>query len=98
MAEPCIQEQRISKLEAIFDYFVKRTTDHITEGEKQGGHRDRLTLAEQNIQQTKKEISTIKKGYWKVCIVSGILGGLIARATPDVLIPLFNFIMKVMSK
>lgn len=50
---------------------------HIMEAEKTGGVRDRLGLAEASIRVLQGEISTIKQGYWKACIVSGALSGLI---------------------
>ena len=87
----CIQEQRISKLEASLEYFIKRTGDHIYEGEKSGGHRDRLLLLEQ-------AVDALKKAQWLRGIVSGLIGGFIARAAPDMLAELFKFIAKVFTK
>ena len=57
---------------------------HVDEGEKTGGFRDRLIVVEQSI-------STIKKSYWKTCIVSGVIGGLLGKLSPD----LFNFLLKL---
>lgn len=99
---PCVQEKRITTIEATFEYFVKRTGDHIHEGEKQGGHRDRLILAEKDIAANTKQIenlwkyiSALKKGYWKACLISGliggIIGGLLGKVSPD----FFNLIVRV---
>jgi len=76
--EPCIQETRIAKLETGFEYFIKRTADHISEGDRQGGYRDRLVILEQ-------QVSVIKQGYWKTAITAGCLGGLIGNLSPDLI-------------
>lgn len=64
-------------------YIKDKVCNHVDEGERQGGYRDRVFLLEQQMIDHKKEIATIKKGYWKACIVSGLLGGLIVRVGPD---------------
>jgi hypothetical protein len=56
----------------------KKMCSHVEDGEKQGGFRDRLIIAEQ-------EISIIKKGYWKACLISGLIGGLVGNVSPDII-------------
>lgn len=70
-----------SMLSAIQD----RMMHHVDEGERPGGYRDRLIVAE-------LEISTIKKGYWKACIVSGIIGGMLGNLTPDLINAVFKIV------
>lgn len=42
-----------------------------------------------------KRITTLEKGYWKACIVSAIIGGLVARLAPDVLWKMIAAIFKL---
>jgi len=57
---------------------------HVDEGEKTGGFRDRLIVVEQSI-------STIKKRYWKACIVARVIGGLLGKLRKDI----FNLLLKL---
>jgi len=86
----CEQHTELIKSVALIQndlkYIREKVCRHIEDGEKEGGWRDRLLLAEQ-------QISTIKKGYWKACAVSGIIGGLIGKLTPDVL----SFVVKIIT-
>ena len=66
-------------------YIKDRLCNHVTEGEKEGGFRDRLLIAE-------KEIAVIKRGYWKACIVSGLIGGLLSQMTPEAFRWIINLI------
>lgn len=70
---------------------------HIDEGERKGGYRDRLRDLEEQRNTLKKEISTIKKGYWKACIVSGLIGGLLGNLTPEAFNVIFKFIIKALA-
>lgn len=83
----CKQEGRISRLESGFEYFIKRTADHIAEGDKVGGYRDRILLLEtedkaqsDRIGAQTEIISALKKAEWKRVIVGGVIGGIIARS------------------
>ena len=82
----CIQESRISKLESGFEYFIKRTADHIAEGDKVGGYRDRVLLLEQSV-------SELKKAMWARVGVAGLIGGLIGSGSADILNLFFKWIM-----
>ena len=93
----CIYEDRwlqigkdLSELTTALRHISERICQHINEGERQGGFRDRLLIAERQIAEQKEQISVIKSGYWKVAIVSGFIGGLLGKVTPD----LFNFLIK----
>ena len=82
---------------ALMEDFKKRTEHHVEEGERPGGVRDRVFIIEQTIKALgitlnemkeihSKEISTIKQGYWKACIVAGSIGGLISgQLGPEVI-------------
>jgi hypothetical protein len=84
MMEPCIQEARITKLETGFEYFIKRTADHISEGDRQGGYRDRVLILEKEMQAQREIIGSLKKAEWKRVIGGGIVGGIIVRS-PELL-------------
>lgn len=69
----------IARIEEKLDNYIERACKHIEEGEAPvTGYRDRLIAVEM-------EISAIKKSYWKACLVSGLLGGLVGKLTPDLL-------------
>ena len=80
----CKQEQRISKLESGFEYFIKRTADHIAEGDKVGGYRDRVLLLETKVLSQEQIISSLKKAEWLRVIAGGIIGGIVTRS-PELL-------------
>lgn len=42
-----------------------------------------------------KRITALEKGYWKACIVSAIIGGLVARLAPDMLWKMIEAVFKV---
>lgn len=107
--QPCEQQDNIQKLlssqaktEATLEYyaktyeaFLKRIEEHIHEGEKTGGVRDRLATAEHNLESIRTEVSAIKQGYWKVGLGSGIVGALIGHLTPSAIVALVKFITGV---
>jgi len=80
----------LSELTTTLKHISERICQHIDEGERQGGFRDRLLIAERQISEQKEQISIIKRGYWKVALVSGFIGGLLGKITPD----LFNLLIK----
>jgi len=82
----------ISALKESVDKAVSRIDTHVAEAEKQGGIRDRVGLLEAAIRIQQDNISTIKQGYWKACIVSGVVGGLLARLCPDLI---WSFLMNI---
>lgn len=60
-------------------YIRTRVCEHIDEGEKQGGFRDRVLVLEREL------------GHFKAWIfVAGVLGGLVGKLTPDVI----SFLLK----
>jgi hypothetical protein len=67
---------------------------HIVEAERPNGVRDRLGIAETSIRILQGEISTIKQGYWRTCIISGVIGGLFARLAPDLIWKLIEHIVR----
>ena len=84
----CKQESRITKLETGFEYFIKRTADHIAEGDNPGGYRDRLIVLEQSL-------SSLKKAMWARVSVAGLIGGLVGSGSADALGIFLKWIMKI---
>jgi hypothetical protein len=57
-------------------YMRDKVCEHVTEGEKSGGWRDRLLVVE-------KEVAALRTSVWKIGITSGLIGALIGNATPE---------------
>ena len=72
----CLKEEDWGKVKSDMEFFKSKVCKHVNEGDRPGGYRDRLLIAE-------KEISIIKKGYWIAAVVAGAVGGLIGKLTPD---------------
>lgn len=96
-AEPCSEhgvmcgkigsmEAKIDALKASVDEALVSIKTHITEADRPGGVRDRVTELE-------RTISVIKQGYWKACIVSAVVGGLLARLAPEII---WSIVIKIM--
>ena len=79
----CLKEKEWGELQSDLRYIKENTCRHIQEGEGVGGWRDRLLVVEQ-------ETSTLKKSYWKTCVVAGIIGGLVGNISPEI----FNFFVR----
>ena len=73
----------IATIKTDIAYIKENVCRHIKEGEKEGGFRDRLLIAE-------REIEAIKSAFWKACLVSGVIGGLLGKLSPD----FFNWMIK----
>ncbi|MFA4991385.1 MAG: hypothetical protein WC569_02275 [Candidatus Omnitrophota bacterium] len=73
----------IAVIKTDIKYIKNKVCSHIDEGEKSGGFRDRLIVAEQ-------AIDVIKKGYWKSSLVAGLIGGLLGKISPDI----FDWLVK----
>jgi hypothetical protein len=93
--------EKLGKIEGLLqglntrlDQSFLRMEAHINEGERPGGVRDRVAALEADRAASEKEISTIKQGYWKACIVSGVVGGLLARLAPEAIWLLINNLLK----
>ena len=98
----CLKEKEWGELSSdiknicrTLDEIKDNSAEHIKEGEKVGGYRDRLRELELNVktdrvdthnsfEALRLEISTIKKGYYIVGGLSGIIGGLIVKGGVDI--------------
>ena len=87
----CLKEKEFAEIQTTLKYISERLLTHVVEGDRVGGYRDRLLVMEECLKATKKEISTIKQGYWRACIASGIIGGMLGNLTPD----LINVLIKL---
>lgn len=54
----------------------------------------RRVLIDLRVDTLEKQISIVKQGYWKACLTSAIVGGLVARLAPDILWRLIEGIFK----
>jgi len=76
----CLKEKEWGEITTTLNYIKDKLCNHVTEGEKEGGHRDQLR---DNIKDTvylKKQISEIKKSQWKVGIISGLIVGVVIKS------------------
>lgn len=69
-------------------YIREKVCDHIHEGEKEGGFRDRLIVLEQTV-------SSLKKAMWARVSVAGLIGGLVGSGSADALGIFLKWIMKI---
>ena len=68
----------IAVMKADIAYIRQSVCNHVEEGDKAGGWRDRLLVLEE-------EVRAFKKIAWTRLIVAGLIGGLIADGTPEVM-------------
>ena len=89
-AEICAEHTKlVSDIEVIkndIKYIREKVCDHIHEGEKEGGFRDRLIVLEQTV-------SSLKKAMWIRVGVAGLIGGLIGSGSADALGIFLKWIM-----
>ena len=99
MGDTCAEHGMIcSKIGEIHALLIKldaSITSHILEADRAGGVRDRVAALEAIATANAKSISTIKQGYWKTCLVSGVVGGLLARLAPDLIWKVLEQVLKV---
>lgn len=74
-----IIKNSVLKMETVF-------CKHIDEAERQGGQRDRLVIAEQ-------EIAALRKSVWKIGITAGFVGALIGNVAPEVISLFVKFLI-----
>ena len=88
--EICAEHTKlVSDIEVIkndIKYIREKVCDHIREGEKEGGFRDRLIVLEQTV-------SSLKKAMWIRVGVAGLIGGLIGSGSADALGIFLKWIM-----
>jgi hypothetical protein len=88
--EICAEHTKlVSDIEVIkndIKYIREKVCDHIHEGEKEGGFRDRLIVLEQTV-------SSLKKAMWARVSVAGLIGGLIGSGSADALGVFLKWIM-----
>jgi hypothetical protein len=72
----CVKENKWGE----FDEFKARALAHILEGEKDGGHRDRLAKVEAQM----KILMGAGKWFVIAACVGGFLGGIVGKLAPEV--------------
>lgn len=81
-------KQTVSDLKTSFDEVRDRMVAHITEGEKQGGVRDRVSKLEWKVE-------SIEARFWIPSIVGGVIGALIGSGSSSVILTFVNWIMHI---
>jgi hypothetical protein len=92
--------QEVKDMKESFEGVKAKIVAHIQEGEKVGGVRDRLLLAEKNLEILRQEaldvlnkkIANLEKNIWKGYLFAGFLGAMLGHLTPDV----FTMIGKIL--
>ena len=79
----CLHEERWGRVLTQLEVVVNKVCKHVDEGEREGGHRDMLKGAVQDIIYLKKQVSEIKKGYWKSGAIGGAIVGMMIKS-PDI--------------
>jgi hypothetical protein len=100
--------QMLTKMEMFTDKFCKHVEEGEKEGgyrdrlllcEREAEIAKAAALAADKVAKqvatdTKLEISTIKKGYWKACIISGLVGGIVGGTLSKIGVKLFELLEK----
>lgn len=79
----CLKEGEWGKLWEI----IKSHSDHVMEGDKSGGFRDRLLKAEIDLKQ-------LKERFWASSLIGGVIGALIGSGSKDLLTVFIGWLMK----
>lgn len=75
--------------------FKTRVDGFMVESTGRGGTRERLIVAEHDIQSIKAEIAVIKKDVLKGAIIGGIIGALIGSGAAPAVSGLINFLFRM---
>lgn len=86
-----ITKQTCIRIEKSFEDVKARMVAHINEGEKEGGFRDRVRDLEKQAETQMAVISALKKAEWRRVIISGVIGGIVARS-PEAWNLILNFL------
>ena len=78
----CLKEQDWGKLWEI----IKTHSNHVIEGDKQGGFRDRLFKVE-------LDVKSLKERFWQSALIGGVIGALIGSGSNDVIVMLIKWFM-----
>lgn len=79
----CIHEQDWGSLWAL----LKTHTDHVIEGEKVGGARDRLLRVE-------IDVKNLKERFWQSSLIGAVIGTLIGSGSKEAIGMFINWLMK----
>lgn len=89
-------DQKLADIQDVLTDERVKMKEHIEDASKSGGWHERIATSERRIANIEimiqKEISIIKQGYWKACVVSGVIGGLVASGSPE----FFRFLGKIL--
>lgn len=73
---------------------AERICKHIEEGEKTGGIRDKVFVNENEIRRIEQMVKENKKSVWLSGIIGGVIGGLLAKSSPE----FFSLLSKVITR
>ena len=90
MADTCSQHAQMLADYAVVKndvhYIRSKVCRHVEDGEKEGGFRDRLLIAE-------REIAELKKRFWASSLIGGVIGALIGSGSKDVICLLVRWLI-----
>ena len=78
----CLKEGEWGKLWQV----IKDHSEHVIEGDKQGGFRDRLLLVE-------LDVKSLKERFWQSSLIGGVIGALIGSGSGQVITTLIKWFM-----
>jgi hypothetical protein len=92
MLPECVQV--IKRIDDTLDRIESRVCQHISEGEREGGFRDRIIKLEITVQEIlSREIKELKIRFWSSAIIGGLIGALLGSGSNDILAMFIKWIM-----
>lgn len=68
------------------EYMRNRVTQHVDEGEREGGYRDQMLIM-------KRDIDDLKKRFWISSAVGGLIGAVVGSGSNDVIVMFIKWIV-----
>jgi len=102
MTECCQDHPNVTESLAIIKHeltFIRNSvTKHIEEGDKVGGYRDRVLIAESEINIIKQELFRLDKALKTEVLKTGIIGGLIGAFVGQMTPELWRILVMVITR
>ena len=89
MEQVCLKQEDWGKLWAL----MKTCTDHVIEGDKVNGFRDRLLNVEIDNKSIHNEMCELKRRFWWASAIGGVIGALLGSGSRDILLFFINWLV-----